>query len=130
MKNTILFLFLVAGLSGIFSSCGGNSRTSIPKTGSFGEAIDLSSKFYKANDTSNLKEQLFTGEIINYCKGEGCWLSLKNEKGKPVLVEVKDKSFVLPMEINGSKAYIKGELKYSPSEKYDYKIIASGITIK
>ncbi len=90
----------------------------------------MSSKFYKANDTSNLKEQLFTGEIINYCKGEGCWLSLKNEKGKPVLVEVKDKSFVLPMEINGSNAYIKGELKYSPSEKYDYKIIASGITIK
>jgi hypothetical protein len=130
MKKNFYFLFLTTFITIIFTSCGSNSRKNIPKTGSFGEVIDMSSKFYNPADTTNIKEQFFTGEIVNYCKGEGCWLSLKNENGSPILVEVKDKSFVLPLEINGSTAYIKGELKYSPSEKYDLKITATGLTIK
>jgi len=68
--------------------------------------------------------------VIEDCKGEGCWLSLKNENGKPILVEVKDKKFVLPLKINGSNAFIKGELQYVQADKYDFKIIASGMTIK
>ncbi len=111
-------------------SCSSNSRSSIPKTGSFGEQIDLNSTFYNPGDTQNLVQTLFTGEIVNYCKGEGCWLSLKNENGKPILVEIKDKQFILPLDINGSNAFIKGELQYVQAEKYDFKIIASGITIK
>ena len=124
--STILCFVLVT----FFISCIRNSRSSIPKTGSFGEQIDLNSTFYNPGDTQNLGQTLFTGEIVNYCKGEGCWLSLKNENGKPILVEVKDKQFVLPLEINGSNAFIKGELQYVQADKYDFKIIASGMTIK
>ena len=115
---------------GLFSSCSDNSRNKIPKTGNFGVQVDLNAKFFNPGDTQSIGQTLFTGEIVNYCKGEGCWLSLKNENGKPILVEIKDKLFVLPLEITGSKAYIKGELQYVQADKYDFKIIASGITIK
>ncbi len=129
-KSLIYITILCFGLVTFFVSCNGNSRSSIPKTGSFGEQVDLNSTFLNPGDTQNLGQTLFTGEIVNYCKGEGCWLSLKNENGKPILVEIKDKQFVLPLDINGSNAFIKGELQYLQAEKYDFKIIASGITIK
>ncbi|MFY8109243.1 MAG: DUF4920 domain-containing protein [Bacteroidia bacterium] len=131
MNKSLLYITILCfGLVTFFVSCSSNSRSSIPKIGSFGEQVDLNSTFFNPGDTQNLGQTLFTGEIVNYCKGEGCWLSLKNENGKPILVEIKDKQFVLPLDINGSNAFIKGELQYLQAEKYDFKIIASGITIK
>lgn len=124
-KNIFLIL-----ISSYLIACNSNSRKNLPKTGSFGEVFNLNDTFYLAIDTINQNKKLFKGEISNYCKGEGCWLTLKNENGKPVLVEIQNKSFALPLDINGSEAYIKGEMIHSPSEKYDYKIIATGITIK
>jgi hypothetical protein len=129
-KSLVKISILCFSIVTFFVSCSSNSRSSIPKTGSFGEQIDLNSTFYNPGDTQNLGQTLFTGEIVNYCKGEGCWLSLKNENGKPILVEIKDKQFILPLDINGSNAFIKGELQYVHADKYDFKIIASGITIK
>ena len=123
----IIFTLLIICFIG---ACNSNSRKNIPKTGNFGEVLNLNDTFYLAKDTINQNKKLFKGEISNYCKGEGCWLTLKNENGKPVLVEIQNKSFALPLDINGSEAYIKGVMMYTASEKYDYKIIATGITIK
>ncbi len=129
-KSLIYITILCFSIITLFVSCTSNSRSSIPKTGSFGELVDLNANFYNPSDTQNLDETLFSGEIVNYCKGEGCWLSLKNENGKPILVEIKDKKFVLPLDINGTNAFIKGKLEYVQAEKYDFKIVASGIVIK
>ncbi|MFY8019785.1 MAG: DUF4920 domain-containing protein [Bacteroidia bacterium] len=128
MKRIEFILMLL--LTSFILACNSNTRKNIPKTGSFGDVLDLNDTFYQVSDTLHHNKNLFKGEILNYCKGEGCWLTLKNENGKPVLVEIKNKSFTLPLEINGLSAFVKGELINAPAEKYDYKIIATGITIK
>jgi len=72
-----------------------------------------------------------TGTIEEYCKGEGCWLTLRNPDGEALFVEVKDKAFVLPHNIEGKTASVNGIAKKDTADgKVQLSIEADGIMIK
>ena len=65
-----------------------------------------------------------SGTIGKYCKGEGCWISIENPNGKPVLVETLNKSFIVPYDIDNKKVQVKGKLvRVEPDSKYSFKIM-------
>lgn len=106
-------LFVLATLAIVMVACNTDPRTKLPQTGSFGIAFDTTNSTHVEDiepilaigNNIGLKA---TGTVAQYCKGEGCWLTLKNSAGEEVLVEVKDKAFVLPFNIEGKTAFING----------------------
>ncbi len=81
---------------------------------------------------SVIKQQLqVSGTIENYCKGEGCWLTLKNTNGSPLRAEIEYKAFQLPRNIEGKTAIVQGYLvKDSIDGKQETKFVTNGIIIK
>ena len=115
-------------------ACSNDPRSKLPQTGNFGETIENTSASKDAIAAYNTIEQtdtnetgIFCGTIANYCKGEGCWLSLENGSKQPILVDIEDKAFVLPRKIEGKKAYVKGTMVKTSTE---IKILAKGILIQ
>ena len=70
------------------------------------------------------------GTITNYCKGEGCWMELKNDNGKDLFIEVENKAFVLPYKIENKTAIVSGQLVKNSEDSTSYSVVASGILIK
>ncbi len=133
MKKLILILALVTGIIG----CNTDPRTKLEPTGTYGTAFDTSNPMTVADLTEILNMQnnialKATGTVAEYCKGEGCWLTLKNDNGENVFVEVKDKAFVLPHNIEGKTAIVNGVASRDTSEegKVQMTILADGITLQ
>jgi hypothetical protein len=133
MKIRILQLVLCVSL---FISCTENKRKQLPENGYFGlsfskdSCIDVNNlqTISTAQDSAELQ---VCGTIGKYCKGEGCWISIDNPKGKPILVENLNKSFIVPYDIDHKKVRVKGKLVLvEPDSKYSFKIIASGVFIE
>lgn len=124
----VLALFIAA--------CGGNDRSKMPATGTFGtpiktDTVKTVSDVLALLETENNIPVVASGAIESYCKGEGCWLALENKGGEPLLVEVAEKAFVLPMNIDGKIATVQGTaVKEETHGKAELKIIATGITIQ
>ncbi len=127
---------LLAIISCLFFAfaCSNDPRSKIAQTGNFGEIIENTNDSKNAIAANNTIEQtgasetgIFSGTIANYCKGEGCWLSLENGSKQPILVDIEDNAFVLPRKIEGKKAYIKGTMVKTSTE---IKILAKGILIQ
>jgi hypothetical protein len=82
----------------------------------FGEHIDtLNSKtvlelepVFNENSSSEI---WLKGKVAEVCQREGCWLKLENKQGSPVLVKMRNHSFSVPKDIEGSFIYIHGEAK-------------------
>lgn len=115
-------------------ACSNDPRSKLPQTGNFGETIENKNYSKEAISAYNTIEQtgisetgLFSGTIANYCKGEGCWLSIENGSKQPILVDIEDKAFVLPRKIEGKKAFVKGTMVKDSTE---IKILAKGIVIQ
>lgn len=133
MKNSFLILVLSIGM---LISCAENKRKQLPEKGFFGQ------KFSKDSCTAVIDlpaitlvkdsaEMQVCGTIGKYCKGEGCWISIENPNGKPVLVETLNKSFIVPYDIDNKKVQVKGKLvQVEPDSKYSVKIIATGVLIE
>ena len=49
-----------------------------------------------------------TGEVIEVCKAEGCWLRMKTENGS-VLVKMKDHKYLVPLSLTGKTIVAEGE---------------------
>jgi len=133
MKNSFLILVLSIGL---LISCAENKRKQLPEKGFFGQSFSKDScitvihlgTIVSVQDSPEVK---VCGTIGKYCKGEGCWISIENPNGKPVLVETSNKSFIVPYDIDNKKVQVKGKLiQVEPDSKYSYKIIASGVLIE
>lgn len=114
-------------------ACSNDPRSKLSKTGNFGETIentndskDVIAAYNNIEQTGTNETGLFSGTIANYCKGEGCWLSLENGNKQPILVDIEDKAFVLPRKIEGKKAFVKGTMVKTSTE---IKILAKGILI-
>lgn len=127
---------LLAIISCLFFAfaCSNDPRSKLSQTGNFGETIENTSDSKDAIAAYSTIEQIgtnetgiFSGIIANYCKGEGCWLSLENGSKLPILVDIVDKAFVLPRKIEGKKAYVKGTMVKDSKE---IKILAKGILIQ
>jgi hypothetical protein len=133
MKKLVLIVTVVIGML----ACNNDPRTKLSQSGNFGEAFDTSNAMVIGdmdvllNMSSSLGLKA-TGTVAQYCKGEGCWLTLKNENGENVLVEVKDKAFVLPYNIDGKTAIVNGVASRETTEEGTerIKIVADGIFIQ
>jgi uncharacterized protein YdeI (BOF family) len=133
MKNSFLILFLCAG---ILFSCSENKRKQLPEKGFFGQTFSKDSSITVIDlpaiiSVKDSAEVQVSGTIGKYCKGEGCWISIENPNGKPVLVETLNKSFIVPYDIDNKKVQVKGKLvRVEPDSKYSFKIIANGVLIE
>jgi hypothetical protein len=132
MKKFIYILF-----TALLISCNSDPRKNLPATGNFGtkvtenDAITVNDVLVKLN-TENEFNATITGLISEYCKGEGCWLTLENQGGEPLFVEVENKAFVLPHNITGKVAVVTGKVSKTTNDagKSEPMITASGILIK
>jgi hypothetical protein len=130
-------LFLIATIIIGIAACNNDPRTKLPQSGPFGVVFDTTNSIAAESvdevlDLGNNMGLKASGTIAQYCKGEGCWLTLKNKKGEEILVEVKDKAFVLPYNIDGKTAFVNGVATRETSEDGKSKITieADGITLK
>ncbi len=131
MKN-LLFILCIATIM----SCNNDPRAKLPQTGNFGTTVssdgaktvsDVMAQFQTA-DSFPVK---VTGIIEEYCKGEGCWMTLENKGGEALFIEVENKAFVLPNNISGKIAVVDGKaVKEIVNGKTELKISATGILIK
>lgn len=57
--------------------------------------------------TGNFK---VSGEVVEVCKNEGCWLRLKTASGS-MMVRIKDHSFLVPVSMVGHTVVVEGSAK-------------------
>jgi hypothetical protein len=117
MKKLYIFLF---GLI-LLSACNSDPRNNLPQTGMFGETFTPDSSVkdvmnFSLTDSSVFAIHSIRGTIEKYCKGEGCWLTLK-QGDSYIKVVTKDNSFVLPKNIVGKKAIATGNFVETGSDK-------------
>ena len=131
MKNLIIILCIAT----VFA-CNNDPRAKLPQTGNFGATVSADGA-KTVNDvmiqfqTSDSFPVKVTGVVEEYCKGEGCWLTLANKGGEALFVETENKSFVLPRNINGKIAVVEGKaVKENNNGKTELRIVAKGILIK
>lgn len=129
-------VFAIALLSISLLACNNDPRAKLPATGSFGQSVVADtvktvSDVLTLLETGNNIPVKVTGTIDKYCKGEGCWLTLENKGSEPLFVEVENKAFVLPLNIEGKIATVQGNaVKETKDGKEEVRIIASGIIIQ
>jgi hypothetical protein len=129
----LIYTILVAAII----SCHNDPRKDLPATGNFGTkvnetaAITVNDALVKLS-TENEFNATVTGLISEYCKGEGCWLTLENQGGEPLFVEVENKAFALPHNITGKVAVVSGKVSKITNDagKTEPMVTASGILIK
>lgn len=132
MKKLFAFILVVVTLS-----CNTNPRDNIQQTGSFGNAVSSTSTQSVAEVVMQVAQHNLAGvvtvkgTIADYCKGEGCWLTLENKNGQPLFVEVENNAFVLPNNIAGKLADVQGVISFDTAQDGSItpKILANGITI-
>lgn len=135
MKTIYTYIFSILILCFI-QSCSFDPRAQLPQTGAFGkpftEEAALSVEAILSAPDSITKQQLqVSGIIDNYCKGEGCWLTLKNANGEALHTEIEYKAFQLPRNIDGKTAVVQGYLvKDSLKGRQETRFVTNGIIIK
>lgn len=130
MKRTLFFFGFLAFLM----ACSTDPRKSLPETGAFGKTIGSEpalqvSQVLAAMDTLSEMPVTVQGTVAEYCKGEGCWLTLKNDQGDNLLIEIKDKAFVLPYGIENKSAIVTG-LAMRNMEDSTLSVLAEGVVLK
>ncbi|MFA6262405.1 MAG: DUF4920 domain-containing protein [Bacteroidia bacterium] len=130
MKRFLIFSSLLA----FFIACTSDPRKALPETGSYGKTIGNEpvlqvSQVLAAMDTLSEMPVTVEGTVAEYCKGEGCWLTLKNDQGDNLLIEIKDKAFVLPYHIENKSATVTG-IAMRNLEDSTLSVLAEGVVLK
>lgn len=130
MKHFLLLCCIPAFLM----ACSSDPRKALPSTGAYGKPVDTEniltvSQVLAALDTVSEMPVTVEGTVADYCKGEGCWLTLKNDNGDNLLIEIKDKAFVLPYEIEHKSALVSGMATRNPDDS-TLSVKAEGILLK
>ncbi len=132
IKNLSILLLLLVAIS-----CNNSPRNNMPQTGNFGAQVSESNvvsvtDVLKLLETNKEINVTVTGKISEFCKGEGCWITLENNGGEPLFVETENKSFVLPNNITGKIAVVAGKayITTNTDGKAEPIITANGIIIK
>jgi len=86
--------------------------------GKYGEAVSPDSALTVAEvmqlmQTQTTANVVVKGTINGVCKSEGCWLTLENKNGEEFFIEIKDKAFHLPFNVEGKQAVVKGTVTKS-----------------
>lgn len=129
MNRTLLILTLGT----LLFSCSSDPRKALPSSGDFGILVNDSlvvhvEQVIAGLDTLHEFPVTVTGQVASYCKGEGCWLTLKNDQGDDLLVEIKDKAFVLPYQIDNKTAVVSGLARKDESDS-TLSVLADGIRL-
>ncbi|MBU1008498.1 MAG: DUF4920 domain-containing protein [Bacteroidetes bacterium] len=88
-------------------------HAALPPTGNFGAVIqadgstDINS-LSSAFDSENPVAVKVYGTVADVCQHSGCWLTLKQENGEDIMVNMKDESFSVPKDASGKKAWVEG----------------------
>lgn len=77
--------------------------------GPFDESVTTSNVSSLSPD-KNGQTVTLEGVISALCKGDGCWLNLKDDTGE-VMVDLKPYNFRIPKDSSGKKARIQGQVK-------------------
>lgn len=91
--------------------------------GHFDESV-TTSKVSSLTSDKNGQTVTLEGVISALCKGDGCWLNLKDDTGE-VMVDLKPYDFRIPKDSSGKKAQIQGKVKAS-----DQRVSVDAISIK
>ncbi|MDT3405147.1 DUF4920 domain-containing protein [Mucilaginibacter terrae] len=54
-----------------------------------------------------------SGEVTEVCKKKGCFMKLKQDNGKDIMVRFTDYAYFMPQNIVGKKVVIEGQAKVS-----------------
>lgn len=131
MKNSILVLVTMFALM----ACGNDTRSKLPTSGNFGAEVKTDSLKTVSDVVNILQTQTevnvnVTGTIEKVCKGEGCWLTLENKGGEALFIEIENKAFVLPKNIEGKIATVTGKaIKENIAGKTEIKVLATAVNI-
>ncbi|MBS1927934.1 MAG: DUF4920 domain-containing protein [Chitinophagaceae bacterium] len=60
-----------------------------------------------AQSDNNKAEYKVSGEVVEVCQNEGCWLKLKTADGA-MMVRMKDHAFLVPVSLVGRKVMVEG----------------------
>lgn len=106
MKKIILFFTAAV----VLASCG---DMKLKSDGKYGENFTTDSVMTVAAlttlmQTTNEAQVVVEGTVNGVCKSEGCWLTLENKSGEELFIEIKDKAFHLPFNVEGKHAIVKG----------------------
>ncbi|MCT4663640.1 MAG: DUF4920 domain-containing protein [Flavobacteriales bacterium] len=93
----------------------------------FGEDLVLENKkVYKMSAFNELtkgkenEELILAGTIDKVCTKKGCWMSMKNPNGESVFVSY-DYKFLLPINVDGRNAILKGVVSNDTTSVKDLK---------
>lgn len=77
----------------------------------FGKAVSKSKAKSVAKTMKKLgaeeKQVKIKATVTEVCKAEGCWIRIASDNG-PVLVRMKDHSFLVPLSLKGKEVVISG----------------------
>ena len=114
-------LFLLGALA-LLASCGGGQShdhhegeetTTVIENVSYGEAFEVNNVMSiedvaAALDSVGMVDCVVKANIVETCAKMGCWMSVEQSNGEPVMVFMNDHSFFVPKEgMGGKTAYIK-----------------------
>jgi len=132
MRSFGLILFLALVTIG----CSNDPREKLPTSGAFGEEFTLTDAVISAEtidfkDSNIFEIKQISGTIEKYCKGEGCWFTIKQTNGNYILVDLEEKKYVLPRNIDGKEVIANGYFVESTNPKRpEPSFVAKGIQIK
>lgn len=111
MRKTCSLYLLLSCL--IFVACSVEVKTE--NEGTYGETFSDSAALSLAELqqqmlSQNELEAVVSGKVTAVCKSEGCWLTLENPGGEDFFIDIKDKSFHLPADVEGKTVTVKGKV--------------------
>lgn len=124
----------LAILSVLTFACNTDPRAKLPTTGAYGNAITKATNYTSTELLEKLKTEknfsvVVSGKVLDYCKGEGCWLTMENNGGEPLFIEIENQRFILPHNIKGKSVVVQGIAVEAADAngKLTKKVIADGI---
>ncbi len=104
--KSIICLSLSLMISGIAFAQGGTKYGKPFKPSNGIVVSELVSKLGKRNALENI---VVMGPIAEVCQAEGCWMKLKNDNGEDLLVKFANHSFLIPKDLAGHHAIVRGK---------------------
>ena len=99
----------ITGISMLLSLCWAVSASADVYGSPFDESIAISKVGSLSTEMSGQTITL-EGSITSLCKGNGCWLNLKDDTGE-VMVDLKPYDFRIPKDSLGRDAQVQGKVK-------------------
>ena len=110
MKQTATILFLLFAFAAV------NAQDIKPAakgvTYGAGATADNAIAITEASAQTKGSEK-FTGKVkskvLSVCQEKGCWMTVEQENGEPIMVKFKDYGFFMPKDIVGKEVVLDGE---------------------